>query len=353
MRKAAILGIVVVLAAAGGAGAYTWWQLHHEDNTETALTLYGNVEIRDAQLAFNGEAHIAEVLVEEGDYITAGTILARLQTDRLQSEIERAKADIATQAEILRRLENGTRKQEIEQARAEIVAAEARVNNATRIVDRLRDTARTGASSEQDLDDALSQLKVEQAVLDVQRAALDLALEGPREEEIAEARARLAASRAGLDLLNDRLADATLIAPAAGVIQSRILEPGEFATPARPVFTLALLEPKWVRAYVPQPDLGKIYEGMAAGVQSDSLPDQTFEGWVGFIAPTAEFTPKTVQTTDLRTRLVYEVRIYVNDPENRLRLGQPVTVIIDRKAPQSPSHSSKTRSSPVNHDGGQ
>ena len=102
------------------------------------------------------------------------------------------------------------------------------------------------------------------------------------------------------------------------------------ASPTRPVVTLALTDPKWVRAYVSEPDLGRINLGMKAKILSDSFPDQSFEGWIGFISPVAEFTPKTVETEDLRTKLVYEVRVFVHDSNDLLRLGMPVTVIVDR-----------------------
>ena len=123
--------------------------------------------------------------------------------------------------------------------------------------------------------------------------------------------------------------DRPLAAPAAGIVQSRLLEPGELAGPSRPVFTLALTDPKWVRAYVPEPKLGALHLGMPAKVSSDSMPDEVVEGWVGYISPVAEFTSRTVQTEDLRTQLVYETRAYVRDKDDRLRLGMPVTVAID------------------------
>jgi HlyD family secretion protein len=129
-----------------------------------------------------------------------------------------------------------------------------------------------------------------------------------------------------------------LTSPATGVIQNRILEPGEMASPSRPVVTLALTDPKWVRAYLPEPDLGRINLGMKAKVLSDSFPGQTFEGWIGFISPVAEFTPKTVETEDLRTKLVYEVRVFVHDSKDLLRLGMPVTVIVDHTASADVSH---------------
>jgi HlyD family secretion protein len=115
------------------------------------------------------------------------------------------------------------------------------------------------------------------------------------------------------------------------------------ASPTRPVFTLALTDPKWVRAYIPEPELGRIRLGMPAKVLNDSFPDQTMDGWVGFISPLAEFTPRTVETEDLRTKLVYEARVFVHDDQDRLRLGMPVTVIIDAKAPANSSSPSATK----------
>jgi HlyD family secretion protein len=101
------------------------------------------------------------------------------------------------------------------------------------------------------------------------------------------------------------------------------------ASPQKPVFTLAITNPKWVRAYVSEPDLGKLHEGMAAAIAVDSFPGRRFEGWVGFISPVAEFTPKAVQTEELRTSLVYEVRVFVQDPSDVLRLGMPATVYLN------------------------
>jgi HlyD family secretion protein len=106
------------------------------------------------------------------------------------------------------------------------------------------------------------------------------------------------------------------------------------ATPATPVYTLALLDPVWIRTYVPEPILGKVAPGMRAEVRTDSYPDKVYSGWVGFISPSAEFTPKTVQTPELRTRLVYQMRVYTCDPNNELRLGMPATVTIPLSQPR-------------------
>jgi len=112
-------------------------------------------------------------------------------------------------------------------------------------------------------------------------------------------------------------------------VRARLLEPGDLASPQRPVFTLAITQPKWVRAFVPEPRLSQIRPGMAASVSTDSDPEHPLAGRIGFISSVAEFTPKTVQTEELRTSLVYEVRVEVDDPANALRLGMPATVRID------------------------
>jgi HlyD family secretion protein len=324
-----IILVVLVLAVILGI---RWFLQAKGNQSASELKIYGNIDIRKADLAFNEQERIAQVLVEEGDRVTEGQVLARQQTNRLEAQIREIQAKIAAQQEVVKRFEAGTRPQEIEQARAEVAAARARVKNTMKSYERIRQTSGVGATSQQALDNIRAQLDMDQAQLMVKEKALNLALEGPRKEDIAAAKNNLETLKASLSLLKIRLADMTLTSPSAGVIQNRILEPGEMASPNRPVVTMALTDPKWVRAFVPEPDLGRINLGMKAEILSDSFPNQKFEGWIGFISPVAEFTPKTVETEDLRTKLVYEVRVYVHDSKDLLRLGMPVTVIVDRTA---------------------
>lgn len=329
MKKVVLMLLLIALGVAAGVVGYERYLGGRREAGAGELRLFGNVDIRDAQLAFFGQERIAEVLVEEGDRVERDQLLATLRTERLRAEVASTEARIAAQEAVVRRLENGTRPQEIAQARASVRAAEVRATNAERVLDRLQKTSESGASSAQDLDDAKAALDVARATLEVEKEALALAEEGPRAEDIDQARAVLDALRADLTLLQRRLADSELRAPTKGVIQTRILEPGEMASPDRPVLTLALTDPKWVRAYVPEPDLGRIALGMRAEVRSDSFGGRTYEGWVGFVSPVAEFTPKSVETEELRTRLVYETRVFVTDPDDELRLGMPVTVDVD------------------------
>jgi HlyD family secretion protein len=321
-RRTIILALIVVLAA---AGSLAWW-LGKRSTGAVELTLNGNIDLRQAALAFNGSERIAAVLVQEGDRVQSGQVLARLDVSRLEPQVAQAAAMVAAQRAAVERLHNGSRPEEIAQARANLESAKADALNARKQYERKRQLYEKKAGSEQDVDTAKAALDVAEARVEVNQKALDLAVAGPRKEDIAQAEAQLAGNEAQLKFLQRQLADAELKAPTDGVIRSRLMEPGEMASPQRPVLSLAVLDPKWVRAYVSEPDLAKVHSGMRATISVDSFPRRRFEGWIGFVSPVAEFTPKQVETTELRTSLVYEVRAFVRDPSNALPLGMPATV---------------------------
>lgn len=322
--------VIIVIAAVAIAAGLAWW-LTRRENGSGELILYGNVDLRQVQLSFNNSERIAAVLVHEGEHVRQGQVLARLDTRRLEPQVAQAQAEVAAQRQVVQRLRNGTRPEEIAQARANVESAQAEAVNARQQYERVKSAAEFSAGRavrQQDVDSAKSALEVAEAKLLVNRRGLDLAVTGPRKEEIAEAEARLRANEAQLALLREQLVDAQLVAPIDAVVRNRILEPGEMVSPQKPVFSLAITDPKWVRAYVAETDLGKIRQDMAATVMVDSFPERRFEGWIGFISPVAEFTPKAVQTEELRSSLVYEVRVFVKDPNDDLRLGMPATVYL-------------------------
>jgi HlyD family secretion protein len=319
--------LLVLLAAAGGIAWYVWKYVHHAD-ASSELTLYGNVDLRQVQLAFNNSERIVSVLFQEGDRVKKGQLLARLDTSRLEPQVSQAESQVAAQQQVVERLHNGARPEEVAQAKANVDLAKADAINARQVYDRNRALVTGRAVSQQDVDNAKAALDVADAKLVVSQKALDLVVAGPRKEEIAEAEARLRANQAQLKLLKQQFADAELIAPVDAVVRTRLMEPGEMATPMKPVYNLAITDPKWVRAYVNEPDLGKVRAGMKAAIVVDSFPERRFDGWIGFVSPVAEFTPKIVQTEELRTSLVYEVRIFVKDPADQLRLGMPATVFV-------------------------
>ena len=327
MKRKAL--IVLSLAVATAAGLM-WWFTHRESAT-LELVLHGNVDLRQVQLSFNNSERIAAVLVQEGDRVRKAQVLARLDTSRLEPQVAQAEAQAAAQRQVVQKLHNGSRPEEIAQARANVESAKADVVKAKSQYERLKSAAEISAGRavrQQDVDDAKAALDVAEARLVVNQKSLDLAVIGPRKEDIAQNEAQLRGNEAQLALLRQQLADAQLIAPVDAVIRTRILEAGDMASPQKPVFSLAITDPKWVRAYVSEPDLGKVHSGMAASIMVDSFPKRRFEGWVGFVSPVAEFTPKTVQTEELRTSLVYEVRVFVKDPSDELRLGMPASVYL-------------------------
>ncbi len=326
--------ILILLIVAGGG--FGWWWFNHDGNGNGPLVLYGNVDLRQVDLAFTDSARIAAVLVDEGSKVKQGEVLARLDTSRIAPQVAQAEAQVAAQAAAVDKLHNGTRPEEIAQAQANVDAAQANAHNAELSYQRLmtlKDTTGGGSVVTQSQIDAAKAAKdAADAQLEVAQQSLILAKAGPRKEDIAAAEAQLKAAQAQLALLHQQLKDADLVAPADGIIRSRLLEPGEIASAAKPVFSIAIVDPKWVRAYVSEPDLTKVAPGAAATVTVDG--DATaFTGHIGFISPVAEFTPKAIQTTELRTSLVYEVRVLVDDPQDVLRLGMPATVHLTASEP--------------------
>ncbi len=302
-------------------------------SSDSDLILYGNIDIREVQLAFQDGGKIRAVLVEEGAQVEAGQVLAELEPERFALEVARLQGEVAAQEQTLKRLQAGSRAQEVLQAQAAVVSAKATLHEAQLVLDRKTRLYASNHIARQEVDSARARAQTAQAALHSAEEGLSLAEEGARKEDIAAAEAALASVGAALGLAEKRLADSHLLAPASGIIRSRILEPGAMAAPGAPVFTLALSDPLWVRTYINEPYLGHIREGMAAEVQSDTFPDKTYRAWVGFVSSTAEFTPKTVETTELRTKLVYQARIMVCNENHELRLGMPVTVRLDRSAP--------------------
>ena len=320
------IGLVFIAAAAavGGYVAYVSWQ--HPSTAQTDLVLYGNIDIREADLAFNVTGRVKQMLVEEGDTVKKGMLLATLEDDIYKAEVDAAKGRVGAQSAVLAALEAGTRPEQVRIARANVRAVEAELANARIDLKRTAKLVTNDFASQQKLDNERATVKNLEARLKAAQQALTLAIRGPREEDITAARAQLNASKADLALAQQRLRYTKLFSKDRGTVQTRIVEPGAVVLPNTPVYTIALSDPVWVRTYVSERNLGKIHPGMSAKVVTDSAPDKAYEGKIGFISPVAEFTPKTVETTEVRTSLVYRLRIYVNNPDNGLRQGMPVTV---------------------------
>lgn len=338
-KRAFTLTILALLVV---AGLFGWRRFRRAPAASENVVLYGNVDIRQVELAFNDSERIDRLLVDDGSAVHKGQLVGQLEQQRLQDTMAQDQANMAAQQQVVARLLAGSRPEEIAEARADVdaaqadvAAAQANLTNADLLYRRQQTLASQQYVSLQIRDDAQRAYLADQADLAAKRQALAakqqalrLAVIGPRKEDIAAAQATLKAAKATLAFAQREVADTQLYAPADGVIEDRILEPGDMATPQTPVFTLALDNPVWVRAYLPEPQMGKVALGMRAWIESDSFPGERFPGWIGFISPVSEFTPKNVETTQLRSQLVYRVRVYACNPDHRLRLGMPATVVI-------------------------
>jgi len=318
--------VVALLVVATLAGA-VWFglELYLERSSRGGLVLYGNVDIREVQLGFRVGGRLDAVVVDEGDRVAAGDLLARLDEGPQRDGLAAAEARAEEARAVLARLEAGSRPQEIERARAAVREAEAALKNAEQTLYRQRDLMAKGVSNQASLDDARTAHDQATARVESAREALALAEEGPRREDIAAARAALAVAEAQLAEARTALADTELRAPGIGTISVRLQEAGAIVGVGQPVYTLTLDEQVYVRAYVDEPNLARVAPGVRVRIESDAGP-RAYEGRVGFVSPRAEFTPRNVETPELRTDLVYRLRIVVLDADAGLRQGMPVTV---------------------------
>lgn len=322
-RKLLFFGALCLIILAGGVGAYYWLK-----PPKTHLYLHGNVDIRQVELGFRVSGRILVMHYEEGDYVEKGTLLAELDPVPFQNDINNQKAQLEEAQANFNKFKKGSRPEEIQQAQALVRQREASFTNAEVNLHRQEDLVKRGLASKQAFDDASTQMKEAQAELKSAEEGLALATQGFRIEEIMAAKAALEAASARLSIAETNLADTKLLAPEPGTILTRIKEPGAIVAAGIPVYALTLNQPVWVRSYVPEVDLGRVKPGMKAWVYSDTYPNQPLEGQIGYISPQAEFTPKNIETKELRSDLVYRIRITVNDPTGRLRQGMPVNVLI-------------------------
>ena len=243
-----------------------------KNNSE--LVLYGNVDVRQVDIGFRVAGLVDELYYEEGDFVREGALMCALDTTPYDSQVREAAATV-----------DSTR---------------VSLENAEKLLRRREELILTGGVSQEDLENA-------QANRD-------------------ELKAALVQAQAALAVASDNLAYTKAFAPTDGIILTRIREPGTVAQPSDPVYTLSISSPVWIRAFVDESHLGDVFFGMTAEICTDTKGAPTYTGKVGFISPVSEFTPKTVETTQLRTDLVYRLRVYVDNPDGFLKQGMPVTV---------------------------
>lgn len=330
MKKA--ISILLLLAAA--AAALWYWRANGEPAEASVLRLSGNIEAHESVLSFKVAGRIAELAVVEGQWVEPGALIARLDDADYRQQVAVEEAGVRLRESNLALALAGTRRREIEAAEQTLAEAEAELEQRQLDLARAERLFARDVISAEERDRARTALKRSTAVRDRARERLELAREGSREEEITIARAGVRQAREALELARVRLGHTELRAPRAGVVLVRQAELGEVVAPGTPIVTLGDLENVWLRAYVPQPDLGRIRWGQQAEVRTDTFPDKTYRGRISFIASRAEFTPRTIETQRERVTLVYRIKIDLANPDYELKPGMPADAVI-RLEPES------------------
>ena len=320
MKKPA-LAAVIILAVILAASVYFFVQRDHP--VDSSIRVSGNIEITSTLISFKVPGRVLERPVDEGETVRTGQVVARLDSADFVQEaaIRRAEAESARAG--LRELVAGSRSEEVAQAEAALAAVEA---EATRLADdfkRQQELFAREVIPKQKYDAARASRDAALAYARQAREALALVRKGHRKERIDQGRARLRQTEAALALAEERLGYATLTAPVAGMVMAKHVEPGEQVVAGTPVITIGDLDKVWVRAYIPETDLGRVNIGQKARVTTDTWPGKAHEGTVSFISPEAEFTPKNVQTEKERVKLVYRIKITLANPNRELKPGMP------------------------------
>lgn len=319
--------IIPFFLMAAGAAAYAYLQLRPRPDPNL-IRVSGNIEVTDVEVSFRIPGWVEARPVAEGDVIKAGQLIARLESTELAQEVALREAEGRAYEAELAALLAGSRPQDIAVARSAVRHAEAELARLAAEYERQKELFERKVASQQMYERAKAEHEVAKSRLEEAQERLKLAEEGPRQEDIARARARLEQVKQSLAIAKTRLGYATLSSPISGVVLSENVKAGEYVVPGVPVVTVGDLVNVWLRAYVKETDLGRVKLGQPVCVTTDTYSGKVYAGQVSFIASQAEFTPKNVQTTDERVKLVYRVKITIQNPNFELKPGMPADAAI-------------------------
>jgi HlyD family secretion protein len=318
-RLLLVLGLLVLVVA---GLAWAWAR----NGRARELVLYGNVDIREVTIGFRVAGRVEKLDVDEGDPVTAGQEVARLDPTPLELEANEARANAAAVGRRMDLLQKGYRPELVAQGRATLAEQQAALTQAEQNLTRQEQLKGTGAVAQRVFDDAVAARDEASARLKAARENLAQLEYGYQRQEVGEGEANHQRSLAVLAEAEQRLKDTVLLAPADGVVLTRAVERGAILAAGTPVFTISLRAPVWAVIYVDEANLGRVAPGQNVLLYTDARPGRPYHGQVGYVSPTAEFTPKNVETPELRTALVYRARIVVSDADEALRQGMPVSV---------------------------
>ena len=325
MPKKAIVGIV----ALGVLVLAIYIFMHRRPQDSGALKVSGTIEVTSVALSFKIGGRLTERLVDEGQSVSAGQVVARLGDEELLEERNGRAAEVSASKAAVADLEAGSRREEIAQGEAALARIKAEAERLSKDALRAEALFKREVIPLKDLEAARAGRDGSVAALREAGQRLKLLKSGPRPDAVRQARARVEGAAAGKALAETRLAQSILASPLAGLVLSKHAEPGEMLAPGAPVVTVGKLDQVWLRAYIPETELGRVKVGQAARVTVDSWPGRNFAGRISFISPEAEFTPKNVQTAKERVKLVYRIKITLDNPKMELKPGMPADALIE------------------------
>jgi len=333
--KRFIIGILIAAAIAGGI----YYFLTREKNpSDLYIKVSGNIEATEVDAGFKISGRIVNRLVDEGDWVKKGQLLAKLDDEDLRNRFEVAKATLLSAQARLNKLLAGSRPEEIREAQAAVEQAQFDLENKRNHYERMKPLFDRGVIPKETLDNAEAAYKVAQASLQRATESYRLVKEGPRKEDIEDARAQVEQARASLKLTETQLSYTNLYSPMSGVVLVKSGEVGEVVNPGTSVLTLADIEGVWLKAYIPETDLSKVKWGQEVIITTDLRPRKEYKGRISFISSQAEFTPKQIQTEKERVTLVYRIKVDIPNPERELKPGMPADgkILLNSSPPSKP-----------------
>lgn len=323
-RVRILIPILVIALAAGGYSLYTKKQINPNQ-----IKVSGNIETTTVGAGFKISGHVAQRMVDEGESVKKGQLIASLETADLELDVANAKAQLLAAQATLSQLTNGSRPQDVSAAQAAVRSVEADKQNAAAEYQRMQQLFADSAVSAQDRDRSRTAYRMASARADQAAQQLSMVVEGPRQEEIELATAKVEQAKQQLELAKTRVAYAQIAAPIDGFVLSKNIEAGEYVSPGTPVVTIGELNQVWLKAYISESDLGRVKLGQKVSVTTDTYPNKTYHGYIGFIASEAEFTPKNIQTAEERVKLVYRIKIMIENAAHELKPGMPADAVIN------------------------
>ena len=315
--------LLIVIVAVVTAGLLYYFLMRGREEQGIFIKVSGNIEATEVDIGFKVSGRIVSRSYEEGDWVDQGKVLAKLDDEDLRNRLEVAHGTLMSAQARLSKLLAGSRPEEIRQAGAELNQAKFDLENKETQYERMKSLFEKKVVPKETSDNAEAAFKIAKAAFERARENYLLVKEGPRKEDIEDARAQVDQARASVKLNETQLSYTTLYSPISGVVLVKSGEIGEVVNPGTSVLTMADIEKVWLKAYIPETSLSEVKWGQEVIVTTDLRPKKEYKGRISFISSQAEFTPKQIQTEKERVTLVYRIKVDISNKDHELKPGMP------------------------------